>query len=127
MEENEALRKGFNLFEGQAVHQAVAESLGLKNPSWYAKPRQKRWVFNPQFQKGMNDFFIFQGEEIGLSNGVNDFRCRNDETLQQEKIDHRDRWPFRCWEEHGCEIFSQAIGLRLYRHGSHVSISCTEG
>jgi len=33
MEENGALRKGLNLFDGQVVYQAVAESLGLKNPS----------------------------------------------------------------------------------------------
>jgi alanine dehydrogenase len=33
MEENAALRKGLNLMDGQVVYQAVAESLGLKNPS----------------------------------------------------------------------------------------------
>jgi len=33
MEENEALRKGLNLIDGQVVYQAVAESLGLKKPS----------------------------------------------------------------------------------------------
>jgi alanine dehydrogenase len=33
MGENEALRKGLNLMEGRVVYQAVAESLGLKNPS----------------------------------------------------------------------------------------------
>ena len=33
MEENGALKKGLNLLDGQVVHQAVAESLGLKNPS----------------------------------------------------------------------------------------------
>ena len=33
MEENEALRKGLNLIDGQVVYQAVAESLGLKYPS----------------------------------------------------------------------------------------------
>jgi alanine dehydrogenase len=33
MEENGALRKGLNLMGGQIVHQAVADSLGLKNPS----------------------------------------------------------------------------------------------
>jgi alanine dehydrogenase len=33
MEENEALGKGLNLIDGQVVYQAVAESLGLKNPS----------------------------------------------------------------------------------------------
>jgi alanine dehydrogenase len=32
MEENEALRKGLNLIDGQVVYQAVAESLGLKKP-----------------------------------------------------------------------------------------------
>jgi alanine dehydrogenase len=29
MEENEALRKGLNLIDGQVVYQAVAESFGL--------------------------------------------------------------------------------------------------
>ena len=33
MEENEPLRKGLNLIDGQVVYQAVAESLGLKKPS----------------------------------------------------------------------------------------------
>ena len=33
MEENAALRKGLNLMDGQVIYQAVAESLGLKNPS----------------------------------------------------------------------------------------------
>ena len=33
MEENEALRKGLNLIDGQVVYLAVAESLGLKKPS----------------------------------------------------------------------------------------------
>jgi len=33
MEENEALRKGLNLIDGQVVYQAVVESLGLKKPS----------------------------------------------------------------------------------------------
>jgi alanine dehydrogenase len=32
MEENEALRKGLNLINGNVVYQAVAESLGLKIP-----------------------------------------------------------------------------------------------
>jgi alanine dehydrogenase len=33
MEENEALKKGLNLIDGQVVYQAVTESLGLKKPS----------------------------------------------------------------------------------------------
>jgi alanine dehydrogenase len=33
MEENEALRKGLNLIDGQVVYQAVAESIGLKKLS----------------------------------------------------------------------------------------------